>query len=292
VVDLDLDAFFDRVNHDMLMARVARRIGDKRLLRLIRRYLEAGVLVDGVKVATEQGTPQGSPLSPLLSNVMLDDLDQELERRGHRFVRYADDIRIYVRTERAAERVLESVVAFVEGRLRLRVNRTKSGIAPATKRGLLGFGFFRRKGRVDVRIDPEARRAMKDRIRRLTSRTWGVSMHVRIAALNRFIRGWVAYFALADTSSTFEEADEWLRRRLRQVHWKQWKRPKTRRRMLRSLGIPSQKAHEWAYSGKGSWRIAGSAPMQRAMPKAHFVRAGLIGFRQSYGHVRDVWRTA
>jgi group II intron reverse transcriptase/maturase len=276
----------------MLMARVARRVRDKRLLGLIRRYLEAGVLIDGVKVATELGTPQGSPLSPLLSNVMLDDLDRELERRGHRFVRYADDVRIYVRTERAAERVLENAAAFVEGRLKLKVNRTKSGIAPATKRGLLGFGFLRRKGKVDVRIDREARRAMKDRIRLLTRRTWGVSMSVRIAALNRFIAGWVAYFALADTPSSFDEADEWLRRRLRQVHWKHWKRPKTRKRMLRSLGIPSREAQQWSCSRKGSWRIAGSPPLGRALPKAYFVRAGLVGFRQSYGHMREVWRTA
>lgn len=292
VVDVDLDSFFDRVNHDALMARVARRVGDKKLLKLIRRYLDAGVMVEGVKAETVKGTPQGSPLSPLLANIMLDDLDKELESRGHRFVRYADDLRIYVRTERAAQRVLESTTSFIEKRLKLKVSRTKSGTAPATKRGLLGFGFLKRKGRVDVRIDPKARKAMKDRIRRLTARSWGVSMGRRIYVLNKFIQGWCAYFALADTPSVFEECDEWLRRRLRQVYWKQWKRPKTRRRKLKSLGIPSQKAYEWSYTRKGSWRIAGSPPLSRALPKAHFVGIGLEGFKANYGRIRDVWRTA
>lgn len=292
VVDVDLDSFFDRVNHDALMARVARKVGDRKVLKLIRHYLNAGVMVEGVKAQTVQGTPQGSPLSPLLANIMLDDLDRELEERGHSFVRYADDIRIYVRSERAAQRVLESAISFIEKRLKLKVNRSKSGVAPATKRGLLGFGFLRRKGKVDIRIDLKARKAMKDRIRRLTARNWGVSMKARIHALNRYIRGWCAYFALADTPSVFEECDEWLRRRLRQVYWKQWKRPKTRRRMLRSLGIPSQKAYEWSYTRKGSWRIAGSAPLQRAMPKAHFEEIGLAGFKVNYGRIRDVWRTA
>jgi RNA-directed DNA polymerase len=173
VVDVDLDRFFDRVNHDALMARVARKVGDRLLLRLIRRYLEAGVMSEGVVMDTGEGTPQGSPLSPLLANIMLDDLDRELERRGHRFVRYADDLRIYVGTRRAAERVLETVTAFIERRLKLRVNRDKSGVAPSTRRGLLGFGFYKRDGGVKVRIDRKALKACKARIRRLTARSWG-----------------------------------------------------------------------------------------------------------------------
>lgn len=292
VVDIDLDRFFDRVNHDALMARVARKVADRQVLRLIRRYLEAGVMAEGVKVEAEMGTPQGSPLSPLLANIMLDDLDKEIERRGHRFVRYADDLRVYVKTERAAGRVQASLTEFIEKRLKLKVNRDKSGIAPATKRGLLGFGFLQRKGKVEIRIDLKARKAMVNRVRVLTARTWGISMNERITVLNRFTRGWCAYFALADTPSVFEQADEWLRRRLRQVSWKQWKRPRNRARNLRALGIPKQKAYEWANSRRGSWRIAGSAPLHRALPNAYWSSLGLVGFKESYGRVRHVWRTA
>lgn len=189
--------------------------------------------------------------------------------------------------------MLNNVTRFVETRLKLRVNRDKSGVAPATKRGLLGFGFFWRKGEVKVRIDKKAKKALKARIRKLTSRTWSISMGKRIAILNRFIRGWRAYFALAETPSVFAEFDEWLRRRLRQVRWKEWKRPRTRRRKLRALGIPARKAHEWSYSRKGCWRLAGSPPLTRAMPKAYWAdELGLRGFGESYGSVREVWRTA
>lgn len=183
------------------MARVARRVTDKKVLKLIRAYPEAGVMADGVKQPTEEGTPQGSPLSPLLSNVYLDDLDRMLEKRGHRFVRYADDITIYVRSRRAAERVMQSTCEFIERRLKLRVNREKSPVDHATRRTLLGFGFLKRGGEVKVRIDPKARKRAKDRLRRLTSRKWGTSMERRIGAINRFSRGWTAYFALADTPS-------------------------------------------------------------------------------------------
>jgi group II intron reverse transcriptase/maturase len=217
VVDVDLDRFFDRVNHDALMARVARRIGDRRILGLIRRYLDAGVMVGGVTLATTEGTPQGSPLSPLLANIMLDDLDHELERRGHTFVRYADDLRVYVASERAAARVIEGVTTFVEQRLHLRVNQAKSGIAPATVRGLLGFGFLRTGGQVRIRLERKTKARLRARLRQLTDRHRSIAMPVRLALLNRFLAGWAAYFALADTPSVFDEVDEWLRRRLRQV---------------------------------------------------------------------------
>jgi RNA-directed DNA polymerase len=289
VADVDLDRFFDRVNHDALMARVARKVGDRQLLRLIRRYLEAGVMSEGVVIEAEEGTPQGSPLSPLLANIMLDDLDKELERRGHRFVRYADDLRVYVGTRRAAERVLESVSGFIERRLRLKVNGDKSAADRSDRRGLLGFGFFKRQGEVKVRIDRKAIKAVKARIRRFTARNWGVSMAHRIGALNRFITGWCAYFAMSEAPSVFAELDEWLRRRLRQCQWKQWKRVRTRLRELSRLGIKRNLAWQWANTRRGSWRVAGSAILSRALPNAHWQGLGLIGFVEAYGRVRAAW---
>jgi group II intron reverse transcriptase/maturase len=268
-------------------------VRDKRLLRLIRRYLQAGVMDDGLVVASEQGTPQGSPLSPLLSNVMLDDLDWELDRRGLRFVRYADDGRVYVRSRRAGERVMQSITQYVEQRLKLRVNRQKSVVDRATRRPLLGFGFFFARGReVKVRIDPKARKRAKDRLRQLTARTWGVPMERRIDAINRFTVGWTAYFVLADTPSILQELDEWLRRRLRQVRWKEWKRPSARRRNLIALGIPPHTAHQWAGSRPGYWRIAGSAPLQRSLTNAYWTSQGLRGFTDPYRRFRDATRTA
>ena len=288
-VDFDLDSFFDRVQHDALMARVARRVRDKRVLKLIRRYLKAGVMEGGLVAASEEGTPQGSPLSPLLSNVMLDDLDWELEKRGHRFVRYADDGRIYVRSRRAGERVMASITQYVEQRLKLRVNRQKSAVAPAVERPLLGFEFFRDKaGQVRVTVAPKALKRAQDRIRQLTTRNWSVSMERRIKEINRFTVGWTAYFAFADTFLPFDKLDKWLRRRLRQVRWKEWKRSPTRYRNLRALGIRDRDARSWAASQKGYWRIAGSWPLQRALPNAYWHESlGLKGFLDPYHGFRE-----
>jgi len=289
VVDVDLERFFDRVQHDALMARVARKVTDKRVLKLIRRCLEGGIMVEGVKQSSEEGTPLGSPLSPLLANVMLDDLDRELTTRGHHFVRYADDLRVHVKTERAGQRVLEGVTAFVERRLKLRVNRKKSSVKHAARATVLGFGFLRRNGGVEIRIDPKALKRMRERVRRLTGRSRRIAMPERIVLLNRFISGWCAYSALADTPSLFEEADQWLRRRLRQIRWKEWKRTSARKRNLEALGIPPLMARRWAGSSKGCWRLAGSPPLQRALPHAYWDDLGLRGFAPSYNRLRFTW---
>jgi RNA-directed DNA polymerase len=291
-VDFDLDSFFDRVQHDALMARVARQVHDKRMLRLIRRYLEAGVMEGGLVAATEEGTPQGSPLSPLLSNVMLDDLDWELERRGHRFVRFADDGRIYVSSRRAGERVMASITQYVEQRLKLKVNREKSVVDRAVRRPFLGFGFVRRAGEIRVAVAPKAQKRAKDRVRELTSRRWGVSMERRIAEINRFTVGWTAYYSYADTPWPFEKLDKWLRRRLRQVRWKEWKRVRTKLRKLRAAGLPEHDARRWAFSRKGYWRIAGSPMITTALPNAYWANLGLEGFLEPYRRFRDAKRTA
>jgi RNA-directed DNA polymerase len=274
------------------MARVARRVDDKQVLRLIRRYLEAGVMDGGLVAAVEEGTPQGSPLSPLLSNVMLDDLDWELDRRGHRFVRFADDGRIYVRSRRAGERVMASITHYIEQRLKLRVNREKSVVDRATKRPLLGFRFAYRGDQVRVLVDPKRVKRAKDRLHHLTSRRWGVSMKRRIFEINRFTVGWTAYFAFADTPSPFRELDKWLRRRLRQVRWKEWKRVRTKLRMLRAARIPEHDARRWAFSRKGYWRIAGSPVLSTALPNAYWADQGLEGFLEPYRRFRDAKRTA
>src|SRR5712692_6722800 len=285
VVDIDLEKFFDRVNHDMLMARVARVVKDKRVLRLIRRYLESGVLVNGVVHDTEEGTPQGGPLSPLLANILLDDLDKELERRGHRFVRYADDCNIYLQSQRAGERVLVSVRQFLEQKLKLKVNEKKSAVAQAGQRKFLGFSFFRRDGAVRVRVAPQALVRLKEKLRLLTRRTRHGTLQEILEKINRQGLGWVGYFRLADTPSTFQALDEWLRRRLRQLVWKRWKRGKTRWRELVKLGVPPGMAGLGAV-GTSPWRMAASPVVQMALSNAYWRRQGLMSLIERYRQLR------
>jgi RNA-directed DNA polymerase len=278
VVDLDLEKFFDRVNHDLLMGRLAKRIGDKRVLRLIRRYLEAGVLLNGVVVERWEGTPQGGPLSPLLANVLLDDLDRELQRRGHRFVRYADDCDIYVRSQRAGERVMASVTRFLERRLRLKVNAAKSAVARPGERTFLGFRIWGR-AEVRLRVAPESVKRAKETIRRITKRNRGVSLERVLEELRTFTNGWVGYFWYARTPSVFQALDQWIRRRLRCYRWKQWKWPRTRARELRKVGIGPWLAWGTAYDGPGLWRAAGSPALAQALPNR---RLAALGFHSLY----------
>jgi RNA-directed DNA polymerase len=275
VVDIDLDKFFDRVNHDMLMGRIANRERDRRVLKLIRAFLNAGVVMeDGVVIRTEEGTPQGSPLSPLLSNLMLDDLDRELERRGHRFVRYADDCNIYVRTERAGQRVMGSISDFITSKLKLKVNREKSAVAVPWMRKFLGFSFTSEKA-TRRRLSPKARKRFEERIRELTQRNRGISMARRISELSLYMRGWMAYFRFCETPSVFKELDSWIRRRLRCVQWKQWQTCKRRYKALRKLGIDADHARMFAFCSRGPWPLSNYVTMTRALPPAYFDSLGL-----------------
>jgi RNA-directed DNA polymerase len=273
VVDLDLEKFFDRVNHDVLMSRLARRIGDKRLLRIIRRFLAAGMMQHGLSTVRHEGTPQGGPLSPLLSNLLLDDLDKELERRGHRFCRYADDCNIYVRSQAAGERVMASVTGFLENRLRLRVNREKSAVAPVEKRKFLGhrLGAGGKLG-----IAPQSLQRTKARLRKITKRNRAVSLGQMIGEANSCLNGWVMYFRYARSHSELRGLDGWLRRKLRCVRLKQCKQPAGVRRFLCQHGVSPLQARQLASSGRGWWCLANSPQAKIAMNIAWFEAQGLI----------------
>jgi RNA-directed DNA polymerase len=287
VVDLDLEKFFDRVNHDRLMAKLAEKVNDKMILKLIRKYLQSGVMINGVVMDTKEGAPQGGPLSPLLSNVVLDELDKELEERGHLFVRYADDCNIYVRTRKAGERVKESITAFIENRLKLKVNQEKSAVDRPWKRKFLGFSFTWNKD-PKVRIAPQSMKKVKAKIRGITSRKKPLSMEQRIRELNQYLTGWGGYYVLADTPSIFHELDSWIRRRLRMCLWKQWKKPKTKVKRLISLGLPKDIAFEWGNTRKGYWRIAGSPILQRPLDNQYWKSNGLKSLVDRYNHLRNI----
>jgi RNA-directed DNA polymerase len=274
VVDLDIEKFFDRVNHDVLMGRVAARVEDKRLLRLIRACLEAGVMENGLESPTEEGTPQGGPLSPILSNLLLDDLDRELERRGHRFVRFADDCNIYVRSERAGHRVMETVTRFLRDKLRLKVNEKKSAVGRPWKRKFLGFSFT--GGTVPKRrISPESRERFEQRIRELTPRAGGHSVRTMISRLSVYLRGWWGYYRYCETPSVPAELDGWIRRRLRGVIWKNWKHSHARYLALRQLKLPPELATQVVGSPGSYWRKSRHSSVQAALPASLFRRLGL-----------------
>ena len=281
VVDIDLEKFFDRVNHDMLMARVARVVKDKRVLKLIRAYLESGVMVNGVVMETEEGTPQGGPLSPLLSNIMLNDLDKELEKRGHKFVRYADDCNIYVRTQRAGERVMESVKEFVQKKLKLKVNPKKSKVEHNSRVKFLGYSFYKRKGETLLRLAKRTKERFMEKMRRLTKRTRSGKLEDIVKEINQYLIGWLGYYRLATTPSVYQELDEWIRRRLRQLLWKRWKRGTTRYRELHKLGLPPQRAALGAV-GTSPWRMSRTPAINEALNITFWRSTGLVSLAQRY----------
>lgn len=291
VVDIDLEKFFDRINHDILMSRVARKVKDKKLLKLIRSYLNSGIMVEGIRVRTEEGTPQGGPLSPLLANILLDDLDKELERRGLRFCRYADDCNIYVKTKRAGERVKQSITRYLEKKLRLKVNEGKSAVDRPWKRKFLGFSFYKQKA-IKARIATKSLKRLKDKIREITNPTWSISMNERIQRLNQYLTGWIGYYALADTPSVLEGLEEWIRRRLRLCLWLQWKRVRTRIRELKALGLKKSQAEEIANTRKGAWRTTKTPHLHKALGNAYWQSQGLMSLTQRYFQLRQNWRTA
>jgi RNA-directed DNA polymerase len=273
-VDIDLEKFFDRVNHDILMGRVAKRETDQRLLKLIRAFLNAGVMENGLVSPTEEGAPQGGPLSPLLSNLVLDDLDRELQRRGLRFARYADDCNIYVRSRRAGQRVMESITRFITGKLKLKVNEAKSAVARPWERKFLGYSFTVDR-QTKRRIAPKALARFKERVRELTQRTRGGSLMQMIGKLASYLTGWRAYFGFCETPSVLRDLDSWIRRRLRSVVWKQWKRGRKRFAELTRRGVGKDLAAQTAGSPHGPWRLARSPALSLALPNDYLARLGL-----------------
>jgi len=276
VVDVDLDKFFDRVNHDVLMARVARKVGDKRVLLLIRRYLQSGAMVGGLTEVNRKGTPQGGPLSPLLSNIVLDDLDRELERRGHRFCRYADDCNVYVGSKKAGERVMGSLTRLLEGRLKLRVNQAKSAVDRPWRRAFLSYSMtFHKESR--IKVASQAVKRLKNNVKGLIRQGRGRNVGRFIKEdLNPLLKGWIHYFRLAEVRGIFEELDGWIRRKLRCILWRQWKRSRTRYRKLLARNIVEERSRMSSFNGRGAWWNSGASHMNEAFPKKYFDRCGLV----------------
>lgn len=275
VVDMDLEKFFDRVDHDLMMERLSRKIEDWRVLKLIRRYLEAGMMADGVITPRREGTPQGGPLSPLLSNILLTELDRELERRGHCFSRYADDCNIYVKSKVAGERVLASLTRYLKEKLKLTVNQTKSAVAAPWERKFLGYSLTRHKA-PKLRIAATSQERLESKVREVFKTARGQSLIQIVEQLNPILRGWAAYFSLSETRRNLEELDGWIRRKLRCILWRQWKRPWTRAQNMMKAGLREERAHRSAFNQRGPWWNSGASHMNQCFPKRYFDRQGLV----------------
>lgn len=285
VVDIDLAKYFDTVNHDKLMALVAKEIKDKRVLKLIRLFLQSGVMVNGIVVETEEGCPQGGPLSPLLSNIMLTRLDEELEKRGHKFCRYADDCNIYVKSKRAGERVMNSITDFLEDTLKLKVNKDKSAVDRPWKRKFLGFTFYQLYGKIGIRVHEKSINKFRKKIKTITSRSSGKSIEYRMEKLKQCIIGWLNYFAIADISKLTKELDEWMRRRIRMCLWKQWKKIRTKHDNLVKLGSTDFKAWEFANTRKSYWRISHSPILTTTLKNSYLDSIGYTSIHKRYKQV-------
>jgi len=287
VVDVDLEKFFDRVNHDLLRERLSKKIGDGRVLRLIRRYLEAGMMAAGIVSPRTEGTPQGGPLSPLLSNILLTGLDRELERRGHAFCRYAEDCNIYVRSRQAGERVMASITRFLADTLKLTVNAAKSAVARPWKRMFLGYSLTWHQA-PKLRIAPASYQRLENRVRKVLKGTRGCSLSTTIAELNPLLRGWMAYFRLTETKKALEELDGWIRHKLRCIQWRQWKRPYTRATNLMKAGLMEERAFRSAFNDRGPWWNSGASHMNQAFPKSFFDRLGLVSLLDTRRRLQGV----
>ena len=288
VVDLDLAQFFDRVNHDVLMSLLARRITDRRILTLIRRYLRAGMLEGGLVSPRREGTPQGGPLSPLLSNVLLTELDRELERRGHRFCRYADDCNIYVKSRKAGERTLASLTDYLEHRLKLRVNRDKSAVDRPWNRSFLGYSVDNRTRNIRLKVAEKSLKRLKATIKQVLRRGRGQRIYRTVEILTPKLRGWINYFRYSDVKGSFEALDGWIRRHLRKILWRQWKRPFTRVKMLMRLGLSEDRAWRSATNGRGPWWNSCASHLNQALPKKVFDRIGLVSLMDQYHRLKCV----
>jgi len=282
VVDIDLAKYFDTVNHDILLGLVGREVKDKSVIKLIRKFLKSGVMANGLYSPTEEGTPQGGNLSPLLSNIYLTEFDRMLESRGHKFVRYADDCNIYVKSPRAAERVMGSCKRFLEGKLKLKVNEEKSKTGSPLKLKFLGFSLYKVKGKTGIRPHGKSLERFKEKVRNLTGRAQAKSIEEILAELKRYATGWLGYYSIADMKEKMREFCEWIRRRIRQIHWKQWKKAKTRQDNLKRLGIPDGKAWEWANSRLGYWRVAGSWILTRTLTNEYLASIGYDDISKRY----------